>query len=227
MEKVVVGLKILVLSLISLCLVGVATATWANRHRLEAILQNLETTSRQGAEVSASAQRVLALYEAELSSNRNRKALSASLAAAASWQATARLVNTQLIPEATETIVSLRDTNKELQTLVKTQNRELALTQDQVRDTLGSLEGQIELVGPEIHRLTAQSTVAVEQTATAVAEFQRSGEKMTQILANLETASASAPGIATSLERIAASGQRWQRPISLATLVIALLGAIR
>ena len=220
-------MKILCLSLISLCLLAVLGVSWKARGRVERILANLEATSEQSREASASATRVLALYEAELSSERSKKALAASLAAAASWQATARLVNTQLIPEATDAIASVGATNRELQSLLRRQNSELALTQEQARSAIGALQVQTETLGPEIQRLLVTTSATSAQTGQTIAEFQRSAEEMTQILANLEQASASAPAIAKSLEQIAGSGQRWQRPISLATLLIALLGAIK
>lgn len=227
MNKVKELLKILSLGLISLCLLAALAVSWSARGRVGRILANLEATSEQSREASASATRVLALYEAELSSERNKKALAASLAAAASWQATARLVNTQLIPEATEAIASVSSTNRELQSLLRRQNSELALTQEQARSALSAFREQTELIGPEISRLAATTSATSEQTGHTVAEFQRSAEEMTKILANLEQASASAPAIAKSLEQIAGSGQRWQRPISFATLLIALLGAIK
>ena len=220
-------LKISLLLLLNIGMGGGLWLGWQAHLALSALhaetLQTL-TSLRRSAE---SAEGLVATYRAEMESERSKKALAASLAAAASWQATARLVNTQLIPEAQAGLRELRRSSGELAELLRTQNGELSLTQAQSRATIAALQEQIEGLGPEISRLTTASALAVEATKGPIGNLERSSAELAKISQNLELASRSAPEMAKSLEQILATGGRWQRPVSLATLLIALIGALR
>lgn len=227
MQKLLMGLKILTLTLTSLCLGLGAFAVKQTLPQVKAILTNLETTSRELGGSAASARELLTLYQRDLSSDKNRKALEASLAAAASWQATARLVNTQVVPELTTNLTQLAGVSRSAQQLLDQQNHELSLTQDQARQLIAALTTQTEGLGPEISRLASTSSEAAGAGGRAAAEAELATKEMTKILQNIHLASNSAPAIADSLEKIAASGQKWQRPLSLLTLLAAIFGAIR
>lgn len=227
MQKIIDFLKITLLTLAIFALSGTIWLGWRGYQtlsRLEPEVEGALQALREGAQRSATAatavSEVAEAYSADLRSARSQKAVAAGLAAAASWQATARLVNTQLIPEAEGSL-------RELQKLIRDQNQELTLTQGQGREAIAALQSQVDGLGPEIGRLATSSAEVVGALQTPVGNLSDSTAELTRILKNIEEASESAPGVAKSVDRILASGSKWQRPISIATLLIALLGAIR
>lgn len=227
LRRVIQILRVLVLACTLVCLGLSAWGAWRLWPTLRATAINLERASGESAQAAADAKTLVALYTDDLRSARNRKAVEAGLAAAASWQATARLVNTQLVPQATATLASLEASNREIQALVRRQNGELALTQAEVREVAEALAGQIQTIGPDAQALLRQSTAVAlegEQNLQILAE---ANKNLALTSANIAASSAEAPKIARSLEKIAASGSRWQRPVSIATILIALLGALR
>ena len=227
MERVKDGLKIALLAS-TLATLGLAGwGGWKIYGKVMGILQITEgVLGRVDGTLEDSGQ-LLKVYKEELESERSKKALSASLAAAASWQATARLVNVEIVPEMRETLRGIQATNRTLGVLIGDQNRELALTQGEVRGTLGSLREQVEGIGPEIGRLTTTSAETAAVGGRTLQELERSSREMTEILSNVALATESAPKMAESLEKILANGQKFQRPISILTLLIALFGALR
>lgn len=227
MERVKNGLKILLLSALCALSVGAGWVGWKMYGRVERILQRVEGIGEKIDRLAGDTGELVSLYKVELESEKSKKALSASLAAAASWQATARLVNTEIVPEFRETLRGVQATNGELGRLIREQNRELSLTQGQTREAIASLQGQVEGIGPEIGRLTTTAAETATAGGRTLAELERSSNQMTEILRNLSLASESAPEIAGSLEKIVKSGQKFQRPLSILTLLIALLGAVR
>lgn len=227
MQKVINFLKIALLTLATFALSGAIWLGWRGYQALSRLepevggaIRALRESSERAATAATAVSEVAEAYSEDLRSARSQKAVAAGLAAAASWQATARLVNTQLVPEAEGSL-------RELQKLLRDQNRELTLTHGQGREAIASLQSQVDGLGPEIGRLATSSAEVVGALQTPVGNLSASTAELTRILENLEKASESAPGMAQSLDRILASGSKWQRPISIATLLIALLGAIR
>lgn len=227
MEKIAKFLQFSLLLTLNLALIGLLVGGWSTYKALQRLDSELLATLSAVRRSSEQAEGLLGTYKAELESDRNRKAVAAGLAAAASWQATARLVNTQLVPEAERSLRGLAETTAELQKLVRDQNRELALTQQQGREAIATLDEQIQGLGPEISRLTTASSLAVEEGTRSLQHLTATSEELEKLTGNLEQASREAPAMAKSLEKILETGGRWQRPISLATLLIALLGAVR
>ena len=227
MEKIAKFLQFSLLLGLNLALAGLLVGGWRAYQALHRLDSELLATLSAVRRSSEQAEGLLGTYKADLESDRNRKAVAAGLAAAASWQATARLVNTQLVPEAKNSLRGLSETTGELRKLIQDQNRELALTQQQGREAIATLDEQLEGLGPEIARLTTASSLAVEEGTRSLQHLTTTSAELERLAGNLEQASREAPAMAKSLEKILATGGRWQRPISVATLLIALLGAIR
>lgn len=192
---------------------------------------------------AARAERLAAMYQEELSSPRNRKALEAGIAAAASWQATARLVNTTTIPAINRTLGELERSGRELAALVEEQNGNLTRTMEQVdgvaeeskrsikrigdaTEQLGEagrkLGEQVEAVGTSSTALVDEMRKRVEQADSGMQSLSSTADHLRAIAGNLEEASKSAPGIAQGIEKVASKAPWYQKLAAYGGLLVGI-----
>lgn len=192
---------------------------------------------------AARAERLAAMYQEELSSPRNRKALEAGIAAAASWQATARLVNTTTIPAINRTLGELERSGRELAALVEEQNGNLTRTMEQVdgvaeeskrsikrigdaTEQLGEagrkLGEQVEAVGTDTQSAVIALTGTVEEAQRGVRAMSDSAERLREIGESLSEASRSAPGIARGVEKVASKAPWYQKLAAYGGLLVGI-----
>ncbi len=192
---------------------------------------------------AARAERLAAMYETELSSDKNRKAIEAGIAAAASWQATARLVNTTTIPAINRTLGELEATGRQLAALVEEQNGNLTRTLGNVdgvaqesqhsikrigdaTEQLGQagrkLGEQIDAIGTDTQSAVIALTGTVEEAQRGVRAMSDSAERLREIGENLSEASRSAPGIAQGIEKVASKAPWYQKLAAYGGLLVGI-----
>lgn len=188
--------------------------TWENAGRTLLQLTAAVVLAAVGWQVYRTAGNIREYVEfqtAELKSDKNRKAIEAGIAAAASYQATARLLNTQTIPELTSAIRESRQTftalNAEIVRLgavTSNLSRFVADTNARVNGESGTL-AQLNSNLRSIERASDMAMVQVEkigtETTAAVASLRERIEdpKLDRIAANLEQTSANLGAISGNL----------------------------
>lgn len=209
--------------------------------QITATASEMRMAAEQVNRTIARTDRVMALYQRDLESDRSRKALQASLEAAAAWKATARLVNVTIVPNINRTLMEMQRTTARLgnvadaaTTLVEDQNANIGRTMGRIEGLIQTTDGvarglgeQSARVGADLSSTLRTSDDSIRAAGRTIEELNRSSMEITALLHNLREASGRAPAIADQLEKMARSGAKWQRPLSLATLLIALFGALR
>ena len=230
-------LKKIVLQAILLALLSFSGAIWLgvvwfwqNGDRIDRIMDNLETSTASIAAASdeashtlAAVGRSVALYEEQLGSTRSQKAVQASLEAAASWKATAMLVNTTVVPRVNEVLDQMT------RAVASTDGaaQEATMTIARAKKSFEEIDGVVREATGTLAQLTkSQQSLTLDAQAT-MGEMKGLLQTSTLAMMNVEKATRSAPGIARSLDKIAASGSKWQKPLNVATLVLAVIGALK
>lgn len=196
--------------------------------------QTLRTSRR----VMERAERLVVTYETLLTSDKSTKSLEASLAAAASWQATARLVNTTIVPEAAQTLRHLGKAAHGLEELTRNQDRELTRSQTELRDHLNTTAVKVTELATELTVDAGELTLSLENslkqippilttTDRAARQMEVMAVKGTMVMDNLEQASQSAPGIAKGMEKVASKAPLYQKLATIGSLVLGTLALIR
>lgn len=225
MDKAIQVAKLTVLGSVTILALVLASFVWRVSSEVTGAVGHLRLAA-------ARAERLAATYEAELASDKNRKAIEAGIAAAASWQATARLVNTTTIPAINRTLGGLEATGRQLAALVEEQNGNLTRTMGRVDDriedsqrVIGRLDEtvreigeagqklgeQIDTIGNNTARTVEEAGRAVEEARRGVRAMSDSAEQLREIGNNLRVASESAPGIAQGVEKVASKAPWYQK----------------
>lgn len=217
-----------------------------------------ETTRRAVRDVSASVNNAaaeatgaartlndfLAVQSQQLQSEKNRKAIDAGLALAASAQGSVRLFNTETLPRLHTAIDTMNDSAGRLGALV---SRTDASVNGQVMPaltrTLDSLDADAKAFGvtaTEFNAAIKQMAASGQLTLQQVNEILSSAE-WAEIRGNLKTATAEVaatstqvrlaseqmPSVAVSLEKIARTSAKYEKALLLARLFSLVLGALR
>ena len=187
--------------------------------------------------------RYVELQTSVLESPQNQKAIQAAAQAGAIFNATGRLINTQVIPRAMTTIDSLNESAQGLNKLISSTNESLNAVDSGVLAKVGDLtEGlrlasirlgvTVESVGQAVDQIAEKSSLTLDDIHAIM-----SSPEWMQVLRNTEQLSANAadlsrsfaeagkaaPGIATSLEQIAKTSSKYQKALLLAS-ILGILG---
>ena len=235
MTRLLLAAKILSLTALSAML---GALTWLALDLRQTVGELRATASAVRATAQA-AETYLAAQLAVLRDPRNQKSLEAGIQAAAVWNATGRLVNTQTIPRVNRTLDELQGSAADLRALVAESNRRInaellpgatqaigelagaARSLDaglrEAQETLQVASGAARTVGEDIHRLLSDPALlgaarAIEQAATRSAET----------AAHIERAAREVPEIARSAQEIAATSSRYRRWVLLSQIASAL-----
>jgi hypothetical protein len=182
---------------------------------------------------------VAQVYEDQLTSDRSRKALQASLEAAAAWKATAQLVNVTVIPNINRTLLSLSQTTNSLNKFVEDQNGN---TTTLIRNLSGVARGTETAIGgiqkdtselilrggrtaEAVERLADTVGATATETTSVLSELRGTMSEMRAAAAQLRVASEQAPLVAEDVQRIVHSASRWQSALRIIGIILSA-GAI-
>lgn len=180
---------------------------------------------------------VVKVYEQELKGEKSRKAVEAGIAAAASWQATARLVNTTTIPQVNGMVRELGETSRKLGKLVEDQNGNITNTMAGVSGLVGTIDQEVRRVGETVQGVgetvgkvgeRVEGEVGrvgdgvVETVKGSGRELEGVMKELQKVGANLAEASESAPGVARGLEKVASKAPWYQKLAAYGGLALGL-----
>lgn len=211
------------------------------------VLEEVRLGVRESRDGLKRVEEVVKVYEQELKGEKSRKAVEAGIAAAASWQATARLVNTTTIPQVNGMVRELGETSRKLGKLVEDQNGNITNTMAGVSGLLGTVDqevrrvgetvqgvgGTVEKVGERVEGEVGRVGDGVVETVKGVGEVVRGFEgagrelegvmkEMKKVGENLAEASESAPGVARGLEKVASKAPWYQKLAAYGGLALGL-----
>ena len=218
MQKAIQVAKLAALTTVAVLAITLSVCVWRVSTEVTGAVGHIRLAT-------ARAERLAATYEEELASDKNRKAIEAGIAAAASWQATARLVNTTTIPAINRTLGELEATGRELAALVEEQNgnatniaadsrrvvKALEKTVTQTTETVGELGEAGRKLGADTSRALEEATGAIQSFKGVSRNLERASGELAEIGANLRVASESAPGIAQGVEKVASKAPWYQK----------------
>lgn len=163
---------------------------------------------------------------------RNSKALDAAIQTAAVFNATGRLVNTQVIPRAMRTLDNLDASAASLNRMIAATDRsvngqllpEITATARQTATAIENLDRSLQEASQranasldDIHRLAADPA-----WSASLQEFRTSLEHIDGVAANLEQTSRSMPTVAASIEKIAATSAKYRKAILWSQILSAI-----
>jgi len=202
------------------------------------VLDTLEKSTGALNESLRKGSQVLDRYQEVALNEKNVKAIEAGLATAASFQATARLINVKVIPEVLREVREVgRQAFRVLETgerEISTQSREMSRTQEKVREGVeGLVEVEKELVDSidetnesinsslgEVKPLLIKGQLALDQAQVSL-------QNISGITANLESASERAPKIMGDIEKVTHKAPLIQKIGVVGSLVLGILGVVR
>lgn len=192
--------------------------------------------------------RVMEVYERSLTDGRQVKAVEAGLAAAASWQATARLVNTQVVPqmvgalrEIERATVEVRGTARKGTRVMEVVGGEVEVTGVEVRAMVGEVRTQVEGVGlgikgvvdrvekvaERVEEVAKGVEGAVDEGGMALGEVREVLEDVKVVTENLAEASKEAPAVARGVEKVVGRAPIYQKLAAIGGLVLGIVGVVR
>lgn len=201
------------------------------------VLEEVRLGVRESRDGLRRIEEVVKVYEEELKGEKSRKAVEAGIAAAASWQATARLVNTTTIPQVNGMVRELGETSRKLGRLVEDQNGNMSRTLAGVGGLVETVDGEVRRVGETVQRVgevvgkvgvTVEGEVAkVGGEVTETVEGAGKGldgvmKELKTVGENLAEASKSAPGVARGLEKVASKAPWYQKLAAYGGLALGL-----
>jgi flavin-binding protein dodecin len=166
---------------------------------------------------------------------KQQKSIDAAIQAAAVLNATARLVNRELVPRAMKTLDSVKAAVESVtrvagsldELVTATDNQinghilpgasaaiaETAVALSQMRDSLKTAQDGSKTILDDIHRIAAdpgilQAITAISRASDGLATMSEQGAE----------ASRKVPAIAASLEKIAATSSKWQKALFVASI---------
>lgn len=233
--------------LLALSIVVVGNLWWNAR----GLLRDLRTTTANLRDTSAEFKDYWSAQRGVIESEKNQKAIEAALAVGATYQATGRLINTQVIPAVLRQLEAGTRATARLDELAG-EGRQL------VADTNGQLNGKLlpEITAGvgDINQLTkglltlAQGTGAsIQEVIGAVNQLVQSGDvavqvlqqkladpKLDQLVAESVGLVRHSKGIAANLEEASAelppitkSARKWQGPLRAAQLISVLASILK
>jgi len=236
MEKALNVIKLCLMASVTVMCLAVGVKVWNVGTEMEVTLNRLQVSIGRVDTLTAQ-------YATELGSDKNRKAIEAGIAAAASWQATARLVNTTTIPALNRALGELENSGRQLAVLVEEQNDNLTGTNDKVGraidevnsqfGVIGSSIGQIgmageklgeqiDAIGADTRSLLGAATRTTERVEGTAGELEATAGHLRTISAQLEEASRSAPGIAKGIEKVASKAPWYQKMAAYGGLLVGI-----
>lgn len=243
MEKALNVIKLCLMASVTVMCLAVGVKVWNVGTEMEVTLNRLQVSIGRVDTLTAQ-------YATELGSDKNRKAIEAGIAAAASWQATARLVNTTTIPALNRALGELENSGRQLAVLVEEQNDNLTGTNDkvgraidEVNSQFGVIGGaigqigtageklgnQIDAIGADTHALLGTVTSVSERAREAMERFDGAARNietvsghLAEIGDNLREASESAPGIAKGIEKVASKAPWYQKMAAYGGLLVGI-----
>lgn len=183
---------------------------------------------------------------AELSTERNRKAMEATIAAGASFQATARLINTTTIPKINAAVASLdalatqagHDTLPQATRAISA----LADTGEALRDTAQAFSTTPQTIESAIRVISDKSQISlndlhellsdpgwkevIRNTAQASAETVTTMRNVSATTDQIAVAATRLPAIAESIQKISATSSRYGKAFWLARILSLIVQAI-
>lgn len=197
-----------------------------------AVLDNIEKTS-------VSISQYVEDQKAQLTSEKNRKAIDAGIAAAASLQGTIRLVNTQTIPRVNRTLEGLDDSARSIKDLVEHTDAsinqktlpEIGRVASSASTLLATSNTSLEhfdeavLLLPEILKNTSLSVeevrgiIADPSFKEALSHLNESSKNIEDLTKELKVAGASAPSVAKSIEEIARTTSKYRKAVLLSQII--------
>lgn len=233
MEKALNAIKLCLMASVTVMCLAVGVKVWNVGTEMEITLTKIQTT------VSA-ADTLVAQYATDLGSDKNRKAIEAGIAAAASWQATARLVNTTTIPALNRALGELENSGRQLAVLVEEQNGNATIVGRDLHSTIGAAErtiaganASIDKLGQQVEEIGGATTLLLSTANARLDEFANSSKEIMgnvaatstslhNISAQLEEASRSAPGIAKGIEKVASKAPWYQKMAAYGGLLVGI-----
>lgn len=219
-------------------IVGLGVMGWRIERKVERTLDSIERTSLE-------TEKLVTAYAQVVGSEKNQKAVEASLAAAATWQATGRLTNTVVIPEITRTVRAATRAIEDVGRLSATVSREVEVqsgettkTQEEVRATLSGVQDSIEGIKEATEGLAKTGERVAEELGTnvtrsagkvdeVVEQLRVSAQHFAVVTANVEQASQSMPGIAKGLEKVAGRAPTYQKIGTILAIGLGLANLVR
>jgi hypothetical protein len=160
---------------------------------------------------------------------RNRKSLDAAIQTAAVYNATGRLINTQIIPRAMATLDHLSASAESLNAMV--QRTDASINNDLVPGatvTLQSTDAALEelTLGLSDAHIRANATldearllIADPAWKATLAEINRTSHHTAGIAADIDAATDRLPGIADDLQKISNTSSRYSKALAIARVV--------
>lgn len=219
-------------------ILGIGTMIWRVERKIERTLDSIERTSLE-------TEKLVTAYARVAASEKNQKAVEASLAAAATWQATGRLTNTVVIPEITRTVKAATRAIEDVGRLSATVSREVEVqsgettkTQEEVREairgvqaTMEELQDAVQETSETITRVGDGVDRSVKETSTnlnrVTEQLNVSAQHFAVVTANAEQASQSMPGIAKGLEKVAGRAPTYQKIGTILAIGLGLANVLK
>lgn len=183
----------------------------------------------------------------QLQSEKNQKAIDAGLSTLASFQATARLINTQVVPRTMRLLEASEQTTLSLNALVANTDKRLTADDGLLRDlqaSIAALRLPVEQVTPKLVALMDAGLLTVEDVRSTIAspEFAKLKELPADVqrllvsttgtmdelkrgTANIATGLDKFPSLMAELEKFAQTTNKYQKAVILARIA-SLLGGI-
>lgn len=197
---------------------------------IDAATFSLAAASDKTSKTIESLQELADQYQKQLSSDRNRKALDASIQAAAAWKGTAQLINTTTVPQLNRTLRALELTVDETGKVAVSAKSAI----DTTEKVIGSLDQVIAAAtivttkaGNAVDQLSIDEQRTARQVEAALIQALEIEQRLTTISDNFAIASESAPSIARSLEKLAGQAPLWRKILGVVTIAAALVGAFK
>jgi len=172
---------------------------------------------------------------ARLRDPRNSKAIDAAIQAAAVFNGTGRLINTQLIPRAIRTLDGLADSTASLNRMIEATNGSInaEIAPEAVRSlqSANSTMGQLSIALQDTRERANAGLDDIHQLLSDPAwpaslnSIQSATENVSRVTAELEKASKEMPEIAQSVSQIASTSSRYRRWILLSQIFSAVARA--